>query len=73
MAEEYRRSPVVVVVSPVPPLVTARVPPRVSVPDEVIGPPLTVRPVEPPDPSTLVTVPVFEVLLLNVFQSVLER
>src|SRR5690349_915461 len=42
---------------PVPPLAATSVPPRVSVPLEVIGPPVTVRPVVPPEPSTLVTVP----------------
>jgi hypothetical protein len=31
--------------------------PNVSVPLVVIGPPVTVNPVEPPEPSTLVTVP----------------
>lgn len=60
-----------VVVRPVPPLATARVPPSVRVPVVVIGPPDKVSPVVPPDPLTLVTVP--EPLLLNVFQSVLDR
>lgn len=46
------------VAAPVPPLATASVPPKVSVPLEVIGPPVKVRPVVPPEPSTLVTVPV---------------
>ena len=45
------------VVDPVPPLATANVPPSVSVPDVVMGPPVNVRPVEPPLPSTLVTEP----------------
>ena len=49
------------VVPPVPPLATASVPPSVNVPDVVIGPPDNVRPVEPPEPLTLVTVPVFDV------------
>jgi hypothetical protein len=44
-------------VTPVPPLATARVPPSVSVPEPVMGPPVRVRPVEPPEPLTLVTVP----------------
>ena len=44
-------------VAPVPPLATANVPAIVIVPDVVIGPPLNVTPVEPPDTSTLVTVP----------------
>lgn len=46
------------VVTPVPPLATASVPPRVNVPAPVIGPPETVRPVVPPDTSTDVTEPV---------------
>ena len=45
------------VVTPVPPLATLSVPPSVSVPDVVIGPPVRVRPVVPPDPLTLVTEP----------------
>ena len=44
-------------VTPVPPLATASVPPNVIVPDDVIGPPEVVNPVEPPDNATLVTVP----------------
>lgn len=40
-----------------PPLVTATVPAKVIVPVPVIGPPELVRPVVPPDTSTLVTVP----------------
>jgi hypothetical protein len=36
----------------------ASVPPRVSVPDVVIGEPVNVRPVVPPDAATDVTVPV---------------
>ena len=43
---------------PVPPLATARVPAKVIVPVVVIGPPLVVKPVVPPDTATLVTVPV---------------
>lgn len=43
------------VVTPVPPLATAKVPARVIVPVEVIGPPLVVKPVVPPDTATLVT------------------
>ena len=35
----------------------ARVPPKVSVPEEVIGPPDKVRPVDPPLPLTEVTEP----------------
>ena len=46
------------VVAPVPPLAKANVPPAVIVPDEVTGPPENVRPVEPPETSTDVTVPV---------------
>lgn len=49
------------VVPPVPPLATASVPPSVSVPDVVIAPPVKVKPVEPPEPETEVTVPVFDV------------
>lgn len=45
------------VVAPVPPLATARVPARVMVPDVVIGLPVTVRPVVPPEKATEVTVP----------------
>ena len=40
-----------------PPLATAKVPASVMVPDVVIGPPLVVRPVVPPETSTEVTVP----------------
>src|SRR6185503_1213367 len=42
---------------PVPPLVTARIPERVRVPEEVMGPPVKVRPVEPPEALTEETVP----------------
>ncbi len=42
----------------VPPLVVAKVPARVIVPDVVMGPPEVVRPVVPPDTATLETVPV---------------
>ena len=45
------------VVAPVPPLSTSSVPPRVIVPDVVIGPPVAVNPVVPPDTLTDVTVP----------------
>jgi hypothetical protein len=44
-------------VAPVPPFATARVPARVIVPVVVIGDPVTVRPVVPPDRATDVTVP----------------
>ena len=47
-----------VLVRPVPPLATARVPASVRVPLVVIGEPLKVRPVVPPEAATLVTVPV---------------
>ena len=47
----------VLVVTPVPPLATASVPASVTVPEEVIGPPLVVNPVVPPETSTLVTEP----------------
>ena len=43
--------------APVPPLATASVPAKVTVPEEVIGPPLVVKPVVPPETSTLVTEP----------------
>ena len=43
--------------APVPPLAIASVPARVTVPEEVIGPPLVVKPVVPPETSTLVTEP----------------
>ena len=58
-------------VIPVPPLATANVPPRVNVPVVVIAPPVNVSPVVPPEPLTLVTVPL--PLLLKVVQSVLVR
>jgi hypothetical protein len=45
------------VVTPVPPLVTARVPARVMVPEPVTGPPEVVSPVVPPETSIDVTVP----------------
>lgn len=48
----------VLVVVPVPPFATASVPVMVIVPVVVIGPPLNVRPVDPPLTSTDVTVPV---------------
>ena len=41
----------------------ANVPPNVSVPDDVIGPPVSVNPVVPPDPLTLVTVPTPEIVV----------
>ena len=44
-------------VAPVPPLATINVPPRVKVPDTVMGPPVKVNPVVPPEPLTLVTEP----------------
>lgn len=47
----------VLVVTPVPPLATAKVPAKVIVPAAVMGPPEVVRPVVPPDTATLVTVP----------------
>ena len=47
----------VLVATPVPPLATANVPARVMVPEPVIGPPLVVKPVVPPETSTLVTDP----------------
>jgi hypothetical protein len=43
------------VVEPVPPLDTFKVPPIVIVPDDVIGPPDVVKPVEPPETSTELT------------------
>ena len=51
----YTRAPGAMFAQPVPPLATARVPPRVRVPLEVIGPPVSERPVVPPEPLTLVT------------------
>jgi len=51
-------------VRPVPPLAAASVPASVMVPEDVMGPPLAVRPVVPPLTLTLVTVPV----LVTVFQ-----
>ena len=44
-------------VAPVPPCAIASVPPTVSVPDVVIGEPVKVSPVVPPDAATDVTVP----------------
>ena len=44
--------------APVPPLAMARVPPRMRVPEPVMGPPVEVSPVLPPDRATLVTLPV---------------
>ncbi len=41
----------------VPPLAVANVPPRVKVPDVLMGPPERVSPVVPPEPSMEVTVP----------------
>ena len=58
-------------VMPVPPLAAASVPPRVNVPVVVIGPPVSVSPVVPPEPLTEVTLPL--PLLLKVVQSVLVR
>ena len=52
-----KSSPSAYDVCPVPPLATARVPARVSVPDVVIGPPEKLIPVVPPEASTEVTVP----------------
>ena len=43
--------------TPVPPFAGDSVPARVTVPVDVIGPPLVVSPVVPPDTSTLVTEP----------------
>ena len=43
--------------APEPPEATFRVPPRVRVPEVVIGPPVKDSPVDPPDPEILVTVP----------------
>jgi len=51
-------------VIPVPPLATAKVPANVIVPDVEIGPPDVVKPVVPPDTSTLVTVPPVPVALI---------
>jgi hypothetical protein len=44
-------------VAPVPPFAITSVPPTVSVPEVVIGEPVKVRPVVPPDAATEVTVP----------------
>ena len=57
VADAYRISPVAYDVMFVPPLAIANVPPKVNVPDAVIGPPVKVKPVVPPEPSTEVTVP----------------
>ena len=48
----------VLVVAPVPPFATAKVPDSVMVPDVLTGPPDVVNPVEPPETWMLVTVPV---------------
>lgn len=50
-------SPAVYEVNPVPPFEVINVPARVIVPDVVTGPPEVVKPVVPPDTSTLVTDP----------------
>ena len=50
-------SPTAYEACPVPPLDATRVPDNVIVPLVVTGPPDVVRPVVPPDTSTLVTVP----------------
>ena len=57
VAPKLVRAPAAVVL-PVPPFATANVPAIVIVPLVVTGPPLKVKPVVPPDASTLVTVPV---------------
>ena len=44
-------------VKPVPPLAAINVPASVTVPEDVIGPPEVVKPVVPPETSTLVTEP----------------
>ena len=49
--------------TPVPPLVPISVPLSVRVPEAVIGPPVNVMPVVPPEASTLVTVPAPEIVL----------
>ena len=46
---------------PVPPFATASVPPSVNVPELVMGPPVKVRPVDPPEALTEVTRPRDEV------------
>ena len=56
----------VLVVTPVPPEATARVPAKVIVPAPVTGPPVVVRPVVPPLTATLVTVPVAPFATLRV-------
>ena len=54
----YAAAPAVgVAVELVPPLAIPSVPPSVSVPEDVTGPPVKVMPVVPPEASTLVTVP----------------
>ena len=45
------------VVSPVPPFAVTKVPARVIVPEPVMGLPVTVKPVVPPEKATEVTVP----------------
>ena len=50
-------SAVPAVVAPVPPLAIANVPAIVIVPELVIGPPDVVKPVVPPETSTLITEP----------------
>jgi len=44
-------------------LTAERVPPNVKVPELVIGPPVNVNPVVPPDAATEVTVPVLEIVV----------
>ena len=55
-APKLERAPEAVV-APVPPLSTSSVPASVIVPDVVIGPPVAVKPVVPPETLTDVTVP----------------
>ena len=55
--EKYNTPPWVPVANPVPPLLVANVPPKTNVPEDVIGPPVKVKPVELPLAATLVTVP----------------
>jgi len=57
---------------PVPPFATFRVPARVIVPALVIGPPDVLRPVDPPEKSTEVTLPLPELVVTVVPPPLLE-
>lgn len=57
LADKTREPDPVAVATPVPPLATPRVPPKVNVPEVVTGLPVNVKPVVPPEAATEVTDP----------------